>query len=84
MCEHKKQVIEDGQHVCIMCGSVLGAHLSPTITSFSHPYGPSRPCYSRSSRFRKIMLRIQGRTGHAIEEALMTHVYTMKPKSVEE
>ncbi len=84
MCEHKNQVIEDGQHVCIMCGSVLGPHLSPTITSFNHPYGPARPCYSRSSRFRKIMLRIQGRTGHAIEEALMIHVYTMKPKSVEE
>jgi len=77
-------IVEDGYNVCTMCGNQKGQALSPAITSFSHPYGPARPCYSRTSRFKKLLNRIQGRTGYTIEASLIKHVHQLKPESVEE
>ncbi len=83
MCTHTI-VIEDGQNTCIRCGSVLGQHLTPRSMSYNHPMGPPRASYSRNSRFRKLLLRIQGRTGYAIEASLIEHVQKKRPTSVEE
>lgn len=70
--------------VCISCATVLGVHLTPRITSFNHPTGPARAIYSRTNRFRKLILKIQGRTAHEIEPELIEYIMHKRPKSVEE
>ena len=83
MCKHH-EIIENGHRVCTSCAAVLGVHLTPTITSFNHPSGPARAVYSRTTRFRKLILKIQGRTAHEIEPELIEHMMQKRPKSVDE
>ena len=70
--------------VCTSCATVLGVHLTPRITSFNHPTGPTRASYSRTTRFRKLISKIQGRTAHEIEPELIEHIMQKRPRSVEE
>ena len=83
MCKHQ-EIIDGGMRVCTVCASVLGVHLTPRITTFNHPTGPPRASYSRTSRFRKLILKIQGRTAHEIEPELIEHIMQKRPRSVEE
>ena len=43
-----------------------------------------RQRYSRVNRFRKLLQRLQGRTGYQIEADLIYHLQVKKPQSVEE
>ena len=83
MCKHQ-EIIDGGMRICTACASVLGVHLTPRTTSFNHPTGPPRASYSRTTRFRKLILKIQGRTAHEIEPELIEHIMQKRPRSVEE
>jgi len=76
MCRHLVTVVEGGMNVCVQCGVITGRHLDTASTSFNHKVGPPRQQYSRANRYRKLLQRLQGKTGNVVEASLMYEVQT--------
>ena len=85
MCQHTRTDVSEGHHTCIDCGHVLGPELTPTIQSYGHrALGPRRQHYTRMSRWKKVLSRVQGKSCGILEKALVDHLKSERPASVGE
>jgi hypothetical protein len=85
MCTHTRTDVCEGYHTCLECGLVLGPNITPMIQAYGHrAMGPRRQHYTRMSRWKNLLSRVQGKSCGKLEEAVVKHLKAENPKSVEE